>query len=159
MAAPKTRPGALSAQGFVDALTDPVRRGHCQALLHMMARATGAAPVMWGASMVGFGTYHYQYASGREGDWFVVGFAPRKTELVVYLMDGFASHGELLARLGPHKTGKSCLYLRHFEQVDRDVLGQLIEASVQRMGLLYPLPSGAISGGAPPPAAGRPGST
>ena len=91
-----------------------------------MQAATGAPPVMWGSSIIGFGDVHYRYASGREGDWFAVGFSPRKKNLTLYLTDGIDRHTEHLERLGPHATGKGCLYIKRLDDVNRDVLGALI---------------------------------
>ncbi|MFQ5749577.1 MAG: DUF1801 domain-containing protein [Planctomycetota bacterium] len=96
-------------------------------------RASGAAPRMWGASMVGFGSYHYKYASGREGDWFLTGFAPRKKDLTIYIMAGFDRCQALPERLGKHKTGKSCLYVKRLADVDLAVLEELVTASVEHM--------------------------
>ena len=96
----------------------------------MMQSLTGEPAQLWGPSIVGFGSYHYRYASSREGDWFLTGFAPRKRDLVVYLMSGFAGADALLARLGPHRTGKSCLYIRRLEQIDFAVLEALVAGSI-----------------------------
>lgn len=93
---------------------------------------------MWGSSIVGFGSYHYQYASGREGDWPIVGFSPRKQNLTLYIMNGFDRYESLLARLGKHKTGKSCLYLNKLEDVDLQLLRELIQESVAYMKNKYP---------------------
>ncbi len=95
-----------------------------------MKRITKANPKMWGPGMVGFGSYHYKYASGREGDWFLTGFAPRKQNLTLYIMSGFERYSALLKRLGKHKIAKSCLYVKRLDDVDMDVLTQLIEESV-----------------------------
>ncbi len=95
-----------------------------------MREITGDEPAMWGPSMVGFGRYHYKYASGREGDWFVAGFSPRKQNLTLYIMSGFSGYDELMARLGKHTTGKSCLYIKRLEDVDLAVLEELIRRSV-----------------------------
>jgi len=92
---------------------------------------------MWGPSMVGFGSYHYKYASGREGDWFLVGFSPRKRDLTVYIMPGFERYATLLGKLGKHKTGRSCLYLKRLADVDIGVLEQLISDSVAHMKQKY----------------------
>ena len=86
---------------------------------------------MWGSSIVGFGSYHYRYASGREGDWFLTGFSPRKANLTLYIMSGFSRYAELLGKLGRHTTGKSCLYVKRLDDIDQDVLAQLIERSVE----------------------------
>ena len=106
-------------------------------VLDLMREVTGEPPKMWGASIVGFGSYHYRYASGREGDWLVVGFAPRKQNLVIYIMPGFARYGALLARLGKFRTGKSCLYVNKLDDVDPDVLEELVRESVAEMRRRY----------------------
>ena len=98
-----------------------------------MQETTNAKPKMWGDSIVGFGSYHYKYASGREGDWFLTGFSPRKQNLTIYIMPGFEKYETLLNKLGRHSTGKSCLYIKKIENVDLDVLKELIEQSVQQM--------------------------
>lgn len=99
----------------------------------MMAEVSGEKPVLWGESMVGFGTQHFKYASGREGDWPLIAFAARKDRLTVYLMDGFDDRAALLRRLGKHSKGKSCLHIKRLEDVDTTVLCQLVEASFTRM--------------------------
>ena len=103
----------------------------------MMKEVTGAEPQMWGPSIVGFGAYHYKYESGREGDWFLVGFSPRKQNLTLYIMAGFKRYEELLAKLGKHKTGKSCLYLNKLADVDEEVLRQMVAASVEYLSKKY----------------------
>jgi hypothetical protein len=125
----KTKPTGASVDAFLDAVEDPQRREDAKALCRLMAEETGAPPRMWGESIVGFGSYHYVYASGREGDWMAVGFAPRKGNLTLYLMDGFGGYEELLARLGPHSTGKSCLHVKRLADVDVDVLREMVERS------------------------------
>lgn len=102
-----------------------------------MKDVTGEPPVMWGDSIVGFGTYHYTYASGREGDWPRTGFSPRKQSMTVYCMPGFQHQRDLLARLGPHKTSVSCLYLRNLDDVDLDVLRAIVARSLQQMEATY----------------------
>lgn len=112
------------------AQVEPVRRredGHV--LLDMMQEVTGEPPKMWGPTMIGFGEYRFQYESGREGDWFLAGFAPRKANMVLYIMGGFQGHEALMAKLGKHKTGKSCLYVNKLDDVDLKVLRQLIKKS------------------------------
>src|SRR5580765_7518461 len=104
MAEPKTTPSTVSIESFLDGIDDETRRADCKALVKIMKRATGAKPVMWGPSIVGFGSYHYKYASGREGDSCLVGFAPRKTDISLYIMSGFAGRDSLLRKLGKHKT-------------------------------------------------------
>jgi hypothetical protein len=133
MAEPKTQPTTASAEAFIDALADEQRRRDCRVLLKLMRSATGAPPVMWGGSIIGFGTYRQTYANGKTGDWPVIGFSPRKNDLTVYLMPGFERLQPLLDKLGRHKTGKVCLYLKRLADVDPGVLTELIESSVQGM--------------------------
>jgi hypothetical protein len=118
---------------FLSAIPDARRRRDCQALARIMQKATGARPRLWGKTIVGFGSYHYKYASGREGDWFLTGFSPRRRELSIYLMSGFERFGKILARLGRHKTGKGCLYLRSLEDIRLPVLEELIRGSVKSL--------------------------
>jgi hypothetical protein len=103
-----------------------------------MQKATRKPPVLWGTSIVGFGSYHYKYASGQEGDWPRVGFAARKKKLVLYIMPGFGDYGDLMGRLGKHKVGKSCLYINKLADVDQKVLRKLIRESLKAMKKLYP---------------------
>ncbi len=133
MAEPKTKATKASVAAFLAAIADEQRRKDCKAVAKLMQEATGEKPVLWGTNIVGFGAYRYQYASGGTGDWPLVAFAPRKNELVLYMMAGFERHAELLAKLGRHKTGKSCLYLRHLADVDIAVLKELIGRSVAAM--------------------------
>lgn len=134
MAELKTRPTMQTASEFLMAtVADEQRRADCIALVELMQKATACKPVMWGASIVGFGKYRYRYESGREGDWMVTGFSPRKNDLTLYIMPGFDNYAELLAKLGKHKTGKSCLYLKRLADVDMKILKQLIDASVKAM--------------------------
>jgi hypothetical protein len=116
-------------EAFVASVGDERRRHDAEVLLELMHRATGQDPAMWGSSIVGFGSYHYVYESGREGDTMVVGFSPRKAATTVYLAEGFAGHEELMARLGRHSTGKACLYLKRVEDVDLAVLEELVRRS------------------------------
>jgi hypothetical protein len=125
----KTKPNEASVARFLEGVADPARREDCRVLVRLMREATGAQPRMWGTSVVGFGSYHYRYASGRGGDWFRVGFSPRKQDLTLYLMSGLAPHAALLGKLGKHKTGKSCLYIKRLADVDRKVLARLVAAS------------------------------
>lgn len=113
------------------AVPDPQRRADATRVTDLMARITGEPPVLWGASIIGFGSRRLRYASGRELDWMLVGVSPRKAATVLYLMDGYEERTELLSRLGPHSIGKSCLYLKKLEAVDLNVLEQLITESVQ----------------------------
>ena len=128
----KTRPTAASVCEFL-ALQPDQRRADCEAVLRMMEAATGERAEMWGASIVGFGRYAYSGSSKKVMEWPIVGFSPRKTDLTLYLMPGFEGRAELMARLGKHKTGKSCLYLKKLADVDAVVLQELIENSVQAM--------------------------
>ena len=137
MAEMKTRPTQVSVDDFLDGVEPERRREDGRALLAMMRRVTGEEPVMWGPSIVGFGSYHYKYDSGREGDFMITGFSPRKTALTVYIMPGFSTYDGLLARLGKHKTGKSCLYLNKLADVDLAVLEELVATSVAWMRQKY----------------------
>lgn len=121
-----------SVEEFLVRVPDEQRREDAHRLCVMMRDITGEPPTMWGGSIVGFGTYHYRYASGREGDSPLAGFSPRRQHLAIYLIGGFESrHRPVLARLGPHKTGKGCLYIRRLDAVDRDALRELIDRSVR----------------------------
>jgi|SRR5690606_31230227 len=130
MAELKTKPEGASVSAFLSQIHDPQRRQDCEQLALVMAKVTGEEPKMWGDSIVGFGSHRYKYASGREGDWFVTGFSPRKQALTLYIMAGFSEYEELLAKLGKFKIGKSCLYVKKLEDVDSKVLTKLLRASV-----------------------------
>lgn len=134
----KTKKTAASVPAFLKTLEDDRQRKDCKAIVKMMKEVTGENPKMWGANMVGFGSYHYTYDSGREGDWFVTGFSPRKTNLSLYLMAGFLDFDKLLAKLGKHKTGKSCLYIKTLEDVDQGVLKKLIKESAAHVFKTWP---------------------
>ncbi|MGJ9417116.1 DUF1801 domain-containing protein [Massilia sp. CMS3.1] len=136
MAANKTQPTPADAQAYLGAIEDPVRRADCLALAGLMERVTGQPPVMWGAAIVGFGSYHYRYASGREGDAPLVGFSSRKGDISIYL-SGFEEREALLAKLGRHKIGKACLYVRTLAEVDLAVLEQLVRESIATTAALY----------------------
>jgi hypothetical protein len=138
MAELKTKETDASVVAFLERIADEARRQDCTALIPLMRRVTGAEPRMWGATIVGFGSYHYRYQSGREGDWFLTGFSPRKNDLTLYLMAGFEPFPELLARLGRARTGKSCLYVKRLTDLDPAVLEELIRASVAHTRALYP---------------------
>ena len=127
----KTQPNPQSVEGFINQIEDPVRREECLKVCQMMQEATGHEAVMWGASIVGFGTYHYKYDSGREGDFMLVGFSPRKQNLTLYIMTGFPRYAALMEKLGKYKTGKSCLYLKKLEDVDFAVLTELVKLSAE----------------------------
>jgi hypothetical protein len=129
----KTRPTDGSVQAFLESIEDEERRRDCLALLQLMREVTGHEPKLWGGSIVGFGSYHYKYASGREGDTFLAGFSPRKQNLTLYLT-GYLEHYEsLLGRLGKHKTGKGCLYIKKLDDVDLPTLREMIKQSVARV--------------------------
>src|SRR5687768_17230181 len=138
----KTKPTARGVDEFIDSVDDPVRREDARRLDSIMRRASGEEPRMWGPSIVGYGQYHYRYTSGHEGDAPRIGFSPRKAELVLYVLgcDGGrqGEEADLLARLGKHRTGKSCLYIRRLDQVDIDVLEQLAASSWHSMEERYP---------------------
>ncbi len=138
MAQLKTQKNEGDVSAFLDGIEDDVRREDCRVVAALMAEVVGAPATMWGASIVGFGSYHYTYASGREGDWFEAGFSPRKTSLTLYIMPGFSAYDDLMARLGKHKTGKSCLYIKKLADVDMDVLRELVTASVKEIRERYP---------------------
>ena len=126
----KTKKNAADVEKFLNSVENDKRREDSLVILDLMREVTGEEGSMWGSSIVGFGSYHYKYASGREGDWFLTGFSPRKQNLTVYIMDGFSNYDELLGKLGKHKTGKSCLYINKLEDVDQDVLRQLVMESL-----------------------------
>lgn len=133
MSEQKTKPTSESVLEFLGKISDEQRRRDCLSLLEMMRAATGAAPAMWGSSIVGFGRYKYRYDSGREGEWLIIGFSPRKNDLTLYIMPGFERFGGLMAKLGKYKTGKSCLYVKKLGDVDAVVLRELIGESVRVM--------------------------
>jgi hypothetical protein len=137
MAEMKTKPTKMSVANFLASVEDETRRKDAKALDRVFREITGAKPTMWGPSIVGYGTYRYKYASGREGDWPRAGFSPRKSSLVLYIMPGFARYDALLKKLGKHKTGKSCLYINRLSDVDEGVLRELIERSWRRMAEKY----------------------
>ena len=134
----KTQQNDADVEGFLAAVENDRRREDSFTVLELMKRITGEKPKMWGTSIVGFGSYHYRYASGREGDWPRIGFSPRKQSLTIYVMPGFSTYDELLSRLGKHRTGKSCLYVNKLADVDMDVLAQLIRSSLDTMREMYP---------------------
>lgn len=133
MSTMKTRPTSQDVGEFLEAIADPRQREDCRTVAALMREVTGAAPRMWGESIVGFGSYHYRYASGREGDWPLTGFSPRKQNLTLYLSSDFERHSELLGRLGKHKLGKACLYLKRLEDIDMATLRELIARSVEEV--------------------------
>jgi len=133
MAELKTQPTRASVSEFLDAIPDKERRKDCYTVLQIMQRATGSEPVMWGPSMVGLGSFTYRYPNGKEMAWFRVGFSPRKTDLTLYLLGGMHKQTEQLKRLGKHKAGKGCLYIKRLTDVDLDVLTEMVTASLEHL--------------------------
>ena len=138
MAQLKTQPNDQSVTAFLNRVEDKTKRQDSFSILELMQQVTGSEPVMWGDSIIGFGSYHYKYASGREGDWFLTGFSPRVQNLTLYIMSGFDEYEELLGKLGKHSTGKSCLYVKRLENIDLDILKELVEKSVAHMKATNP---------------------
>ena len=126
----KTKPTKVSVAKFIASVPDERRRAEARILLKVFKAATGRRPVMWGTSIVGYGRYHYKYASGHEGECCLTGFSPRKPAISIYLLAGFAAYGALLKKLGPHKKGVGCLYLKRLDDVDLTVLEQMIRKSM-----------------------------
>ena len=137
MAELKTKKNSASVAAFLNAIDDKQQRLDAKKIAAMMRTATGSRAKMWGAAIVGFGSYHYKYASGREGDWPIVGFSPRKQNLSLYIMPGYSQYDALMTKLGKHKTGKSCLYIKRLADVDEKVLETLIGQSVKTMRKKY----------------------
>ena len=133
MAENKTIPNDGSVKEYLQSMENDKKRQDSIAILELMKEVTQEEPVMWGDSIVGFGGYHYKYASGREGDMFLTGFAPRKRNLTLYIMDGFDGYEDLMGKLGKFKTGKSCLYINKLEDVDQEVLKELVRQSVEHV--------------------------
>lgn len=135
----KTRPTGASVADFLAAVDHPTRRADAQALDAIFREVTGWLPQMWGPSIVGYGSYHYVYDSGREGDMCATGFSPRKANLVLYIMPGYQDYGDLLAGLGKHKLGKSCLYITRLATIDTGVLKRLIRTGLDDLADKYPV--------------------
>jgi len=133
MAELKTKRNKGDVKAFLNSVPDEKKRQDSFEVLGLMKKVTGMHPELWGDSIVGFGSYHYKYASGREGDWFMTGFSPRKQNLTLYIMPGFEQYDQLLGKLGKHSIGKSCLYIKKLEDVDTDVLKELVKRSVEHM--------------------------
>ena len=131
MAEPKTKPTKASVKEFLNQITNKERRDDCFAVAKIMEEITGDKPKMWGPSIVGFGTYHYKYASGREGDWPVAAFSPRKGDLTLYLTPGFDKQTEMMQKLGTHSCGKSCLYIKRLSDIHMPTLKKLIKKSIK----------------------------
>ena len=139
MAENKTQPTMQSVADFIGAVDHPVRRADAEALDAMFRRVTGWQPRMWGPTIIGYGQYHYTYDSGRAGDFLATGFSPRKANLSVYIMPGYADFGGILARLGKHKIGKSCLYINKLADVDMAVLEELVQAGLKDLAAKWPV--------------------
>lgn len=137
MAEIKTKPTKQSVTAFLRSVTDEQRRKDAAEVIELMRTATKCDPVIWGTNIIGFDTYRYTYANGKQGDWPIVGLSPRKQYLVVYIMAGFTEYEALMAKLGKHKTGSSCLYIRRLADIDKNVLKQLIVRSVAAMKKKY----------------------
>lgn len=133
MAELKTQKNDGDVNAFLNGVEHDKRRTDSFKVLALMEEVTGEKPKMWGDSIIGFGSYHYKYASGREADWFLTGFSPRKQSLTLYIMSGFDEYDALMAKLGKFKTGKSCLYINKLEDVDEAVLRELVQKSAKHM--------------------------
>lgn len=134
----KTKPGKKSVKRFLNALGNEKRKQDAYVLLDLLQELSGKPAVLWGDSIVGFGSYHYKYATGREGDWPITGFSPRKQNLSIYVMLGFSRYQALMDKLGKYKTGKSCLYVNKLEDIDMAILKKLLKRSVADMRKTYP---------------------
>ena len=137
MAELKTKPTQISVSEFIKAIDDPQKRADAKKIAAMMRRATGKRATMWGTSIVGFGTYQYTNTAGKDFEWPITGFSPRKQAMTVYIMPGFAPFKPLMKKLGKYTTGKSCLYIKRLSDVDESVLQQLIDGGVKRMRKAY----------------------
>jgi len=135
----KTKKNSASVANLINTIGEPQKRADAKKVLAIMKKITGEKPVMWGASIIGFGTYSYKYASGQEGDWMITGFSPRKANLTIYIMPGYNLSQPLLRKLGKHKIGKSCLYINKLEDIDLKILEQLIDKGYKEMKKKYPI--------------------
>lgn len=138
MAELKTKITTASVEKFLDTIDDEQRRDDCYEVMKLMSKTTKQPAKMWGTAIVGFGTYHYKYASGQEGDWPPVAFSPRKQNLTLYIMPGFEEYAGLMEKLGKYKTGKACIYIKKLSDIDLKVLTQLIKQSYDYMVKKYP---------------------
>jgi len=129
----KTKVNDASVTAFIEGVADEQKQKDCLEILKMMKQITKEEPKMWGSSIIGFGSYHYKGKSGREGDWMLIGFSPRKQNLTLYLMGGLDGHAALLKKLGKHKIGGGCLYIKSLADIDKKVLKELAQASVKKM--------------------------
>ncbi len=135
----KTVQTDASVDEFIASIAHPTRRQDAAVLVDLFSNVTEFAPKMWGDSIVGFGQYHYRYATGREGDFLATGFSPRKSNLSIYIMPGYGDFSDILKNLGKHKLGKSCLYVNKLADIDLDVLAQLITAGLERLDQIWPV--------------------
>ena len=135
----KTTVTDVAVDEYLSQVEPERRRVDAQRLDQIFRQVSGFAPRMWGPSIVGYGRYHYRYESGREGDFLATGFAPRKANLVIYIMPGYTDFSAILARLGKHKIGKSCLYINKLDDIDLDVLKELIAAGIEDLGRHWPV--------------------
>jgi hypothetical protein len=129
----KTRPTDNSVVDYLNTIKNEKKRADSFTILELMKDVTGEKPIMWGDSIIGFGTYRYKYASGRQAEWFLTGFAPRKQSLTLYIMSGFSTYDDLLGKLGKYTTGKSCLYIKKLADIDMKILRDLVQHSVEHM--------------------------
>jgi hypothetical protein len=137
MAELKTKPTDNSVEAFLNGIVDAQKRRDAFAILDLMQKVTKTEPKMWGSSIVGFGSYHYKYASGHEGDAPLIGFSPRKQNLTLYILRGFDRHGEFMKKLGKYKTGKGCLYIKTLDDIHLPTLKELVKESVKHMIKTY----------------------
>lgn len=137
MADLKTQPNDQSVEAFIDSVEPEWKRDDARELLKLITKISGEKPVMWGDSIVGFGSYHYKYETGREGDWFLAGFSPRKTSMTIYIMGGFEGQDNLLERLGKHKKSVGCLYVKKLADIDLKVLEQMTKKSIETLKKRY----------------------
>lgn len=136
-AEPKTKKNKASVKEFLDSIEDETKRKDCKEIAKIMRKSSGKNAKMWGDTIVGYDDYNYKYASGREGNWMRIGFSPRKQAITLYIMDGFNKYDELMGKLGKHKTGKSCLYIKGLDDIDKGVLIELIEESLKHFEQKY----------------------
>jgi len=134
----KTVATDLSVEDYLSAITSPQKQEDCRKISAIMQRVSGYPPVMWGASIVGFGAYHYKYESGREGDFLRTGFAARAQNISIYIMPGYQDLEDELSRLGTHKIGKSCLYIKRLSDIDEQVLEEMIVRGLKLLAQKYP---------------------
>ncbi len=134
----KTRPNSADVKAFIAAVEDRQKRSDAEELLAMMKRVTGCKPVMWGTSIIGFGSYRYTNTTGREAQWCATGFSPRKSALTIYIMPGFSGLETLMEQLGKHKTGRSCLYIRRLSDIDAGILERIVARAYATIREKYP---------------------